>query len=167
MPTRTPSALAFALFASLAAGLAQAAPGGEPRQEQPGHQQPGGKPQQQKQQQQPQAQNGQPGARQGSAAGPAAAGRQAHGQPPQDFTPVRQAFQQRRDQIGRGPAVPPDVRIVKGKPLPPGYGKRLDDRALRGLPHYQGYEWRRVGSDVVLVTLATGIVHAILSGVLD
>ncbi|MFP6850283.1 MAG: anti-virulence regulator CigR family protein [Pseudomonas sp.] len=88
-------------------------------------------------------------------------------QPPKDFSSVHQAFRERRGQIGQGGPVPANVRIQRGKPLPHGYGKRLDDRALQGLPHYQGYEWRRVGSDVVLVTVATGIVYTILQGVLN
>lgn len=87
--------------------------------------------------------------------------------PPQDFGPVRQQFQQHRELIGRGQPLPPHVHIVKGKPLPPGYGKRLDARALRELPHYQGYEWRRTGTDIVLIAVGTGIVYAILDGVLN
>ncbi len=87
--------------------------------------------------------------------------------PPQDFGPVRQTFQQHRDLIGRGQPLPPGIRIVKGKPLPPGYGKRLDSRALQQLPRYDGYEWRRLGTDVVLIAVGTGIVYAILDGVLN
>jgi Ni/Co efflux regulator RcnB len=34
------------------------------------------------------------------------------------------------------------------------------------VPHYQGYEWRRAGGDLVLVALTTGIVHEILHDVL-
>jgi Ni/Co efflux regulator RcnB len=93
-----------------------------------------------------------------------------HGQAqrlPQNFAPVHQAFHERRAQIGRGPALPRGVHIRKGHPLPRGYGKRLDARSLRGLPSYQGYEWRRVGSDVVLTAVTTGIVYAILQGVLN
>ncbi len=88
-------------------------------------------------------------------------------QPPKDFSAVHQAFHERRGQIGRGPALPAHVSIQKGKPLPQGYGKRLDAKALKGLPHYQGYEWRRVGSDIVLVAITTGIVYTILQGVLN
>lgn len=93
--------------------------------------------------------------------------RNAHVAPPKDFAPVHQAFQQRRAQIGRGPDLPPGVHIRQGHPLPHGYGKRLDAHALHGLPHYQGYEWRRVGSDVVLIALSSGLVSAILQGVLN
>lgn len=86
---------------------------------------------------------------------------------PKDFAKARQAFQQNRQQIGRGGSVPANVSIAKGKPLPSGYGKRLDARQLNGVPQYDGYEWRRVGSDMVLVALTTGIVHTILQGVLN
>jgi Ni/Co efflux regulator RcnB len=57
--------------------------------------------------------------------------------------------------------------VVKGRPLPPGYGKRLDARSLQHLPRYDGYEWRRLGSDVVLIAVGSGIVYAILDGVLN
>ena len=88
-------------------------------------------------------------------------------QPPKDFAPVHQAFREHRGQIGRGGPLPAGIKIQKGKPLPHGYGKRLDARALKGLPHYPGYEWRRVGSDIVLITVTSGIVYTILQGVLD
>ncbi|SHN22496.1 Nickel/cobalt transporter regulator [Pseudomonas asturiensis] len=89
------------------------------------------------------------------------------GGPPQDFGPVRETFQQHRDVIGRGQPLPPGIHIAKGKPLPPGYGKRLDSRSLQYLPHYDGYEWRRLGTDVVLIAVGSGIVYAILDGVLN
>lgn len=87
--------------------------------------------------------------------------------PPEDFGQVRQTFQEHRDVIGRGQPLPPGIHIAKGKPLPPGYGKRLDSRALQHLPRYDGYEWRRLGTDVVLIAVGTGIVYAILDGVLN
>ncbi|MDH2246220.1 anti-virulence regulator CigR family protein [Stutzerimonas chloritidismutans] len=88
-------------------------------------------------------------------------------QPPKDFSSVHQAFHERREQIGRGGPLPAEIRIQQGKPLPKGYGKRLDAKVLKGLPQYQGYEWRRVGSDIVLVAVTTGIVYTILQGVLN
>ncbi len=83
-----------------------------------------------------------------------------------DFDQARRDIREHRDEIGRGPAVQ-HVAIVKGRPLPQGYGKRLPPPLLDRLPHYEGYEWRRVGSDMILVALTTGIVYEILSGVLD
>lgn len=130
------------------------------RQEQQRPQQPAQHPQQTQGQGSTQQQRPQ----QPSAQRPANDHRQA---PPQDFGDVQRAFHERRAQIGRGPAVPPDVHIRQGHPLPHGYGKRLDERALHGLPRYEGYEWRRVGSDVVLIAVTTGIVYAILQGVLN
>jgi Ni/Co efflux regulator RcnB len=51
--------------------------------------------------------------------------------------------------------------------LPRGYyGERLDDRALSRLPYYPGYEWRRMGGDIVLIVVGTGVVYEVLEGVL-
>jgi Ni/Co efflux regulator RcnB len=75
-------------------------------------------------------------------------------QPPRHFRQVHQSFHQH-------------IRIVEGRRLPRGYGHRLDAHALRGLPHYHGYEWRRTGSDIVLIAVTSGIVYAILRGVLE
>jgi len=86
--------------------------------------------------------------------------------PPANFQPVRLQIHANRHHIGIGPALPPHVHIVRGKPLPPGWGKRLNAHQRRYVPHYHGYEWRRTGSDLVLVALATGIVHEILHEVL-
>ncbi|MCS3467736.1 Ni/Co efflux regulator RcnB [Pseudomonas sp. JUb42] len=87
--------------------------------------------------------------------------------PPDNFDDVRHTFQEHRDVIGRGQPLPPNIHIVKGHPLPRGYGKRLDQRSLQYLPRYDGYEWRRTGTDVVLVAIGTGIVYEILQGVLN
>jgi Ni/Co efflux regulator RcnB len=87
--------------------------------------------------------------------------------PPENFDNVRNTIQQHRDVIGRGQPLPPNVHIAKGQPLPRGYGKRLDSRSLQHLPRYDGYEWRRLGSDVVLIAVGSGIVYAILDGVLN
>lgn len=116
-----------------------------------------------------------PGKGQAQQSGPSAQGKpgkgspaaQHAGHPPADFKPVRQSVHEQRHLIGRGPALPSHVHIVKGKPLPPGYGKRLPAATLAHLPHYPGYEWRRVGSDMVLITISTGLVYEILAGVLD
>ncbi|MFC0666934.1 RcnB family protein [Azotobacter chroococcum] len=95
--------------------------------------------------------------------------RDSHAQqrPPADFGPLRQSIHAHRHDIGRGPAVPAHVRIVKGKPLPPGWGSRLSARQLHHLPQYRGYEWRRAGSSLLLVDSRSGVVHEALLGVLD
>ncbi|MGA8136082.1 MAG: anti-virulence regulator CigR family protein [Pseudomonas gingeri] len=88
--------------------------------------------------------------------------------PPQDFGPVRQIIHDDREHFGRGAPPPPGYRLERGRPLPRGYeGERLDDRALSRLPRYEGYEWRRMGNDVVLITIGTGVVYEILDGVLN
>jgi Ni/Co efflux regulator RcnB len=63
--------------------------------------------------------------------------------------------------------LPRHIHVVKGRMLPRGYGHRLDARSLRGLPQYHGYEWRRTGSDIVLIAVTSGIVYTILRGVLN
>jgi Ni/Co efflux regulator RcnB len=159
---------ATSLFASLSLALAlgsplsQAAPKAEPQHRQNAKQvEHGGKsPSQGKATQAP----GKPAKVNQGAAGPVREQRQ---QPPRDFASVHKAFKERRGQIGRGPSLPPGIHIQQGRPLPKGYGKRLDARALQGLPHYHGYEWRRVGGDMVLIAVATGVVYTILSGVLN
>ncbi|EJN19355.1 hypothetical protein PMI35_05806 [Pseudomonas sp. GM78] len=89
------------------------------------------------------------------------------GGPPRDFGPVRQTIHDHHDYFVRGAPSPPGIHLERGRPLPHGYyGERLDNRALSRLPYYQGYEWRRAGSDIVLIAMGTGIVYEILEGVL-
>lgn len=92
---------------------------------------------------------------------------QRGGRPPADFGDVRRTISEHREVIGRGQPLPPGVHIVKGHPLPRGYGRRLDQRSLQYLPQYDGYEWRRLGPDVVLIAIGSGIVYEILDGVLN
>jgi Ni/Co efflux regulator RcnB len=87
--------------------------------------------------------------------------------PPSNLSHVEKELRDYRSEIGRGSPVPAHVKIIKGKPLPPGYGKRLPPATLAHLPRYNGYEWRRVGSDMVLVAITTGIVYALFAGVLN
>jgi Ni/Co efflux regulator RcnB len=91
----------------------------------------------------------------------------SRGGPPQDFGPVRQVIQNNRDAFRPGNPPPANIRVVKGQPLPRGYGARMDARALQHLPRYEGYEWRRLGTDVVLIAIGTGIVYEVLQGVLN
>ncbi|MQA53670.1 anti-virulence regulator CigR family protein [Pseudomonas piscis] len=74
-----------------------------------------------------------------------------------------------RDYWRPGPALPPGIQknLARGKPLPPGIARKLDGRLLGQLPRYDGYEWRQAGTDLILVTVATGLIYEVLSGVLD
>ena len=64
----------------------------------------------------------------------------------------------------RAEPLPPGIqrRLERGKPLPPGIAKRFDGPIARELPRYPGYEWERVGADVVLIEAATRIVVDVL-----
>lgn len=86
-----------------------------------------------------------------------------------DIGRVRIVLGDNRDLIGPAQSLPPGIRknLARGKPLPPGIAKRFDSRLQGKLPHYDGYEWRQVGTDVVLVTLATGLIYEVLQNVLD
>ncbi|WP_442908813.1 anti-virulence regulator CigR family protein [Halomonas sp. 5021] len=64
----------------------------------------------------------------------------------------------------RAEPLPPGIErnLARGKPLPPGIAKRFDGPIANELPRYPGYEWQRVGSDVVLIDAATRVVVDIL-----
>lgn len=94
-------------------------------------------------------------------------GNNHRGGPPRDFGPVRQTIRDNHRYFVRGAPPPPGIHLVRGRPLPHGYyGERLDRRGLSRLPVYQGYEWRRMGGDIILIAVSTGIVYEILNGVL-
>jgi len=92
--------------------------------------------------------------------GPAAGG-------PGDLGPARDRIRALRGQIGPGGELPPGLRLERGRPLPPGYGRPLPPGIVKQLPDYPGYQWRQLGTDVVLIAVGTGLVYAILQGVLD
>jgi len=65
--------------------------------------------------------------------------------------------------------LPPGIRknLARGKPLPPGIAKKtLAPDLVRLLPPRSGYEVVQVGWDVVLVEVATGIIHDVLMDVI-
>lgn len=68
----------------------------------------------------------------------------------------------------RAESLPPGIQrnLERGKPLPPGIAKRFDSQIASQLPQYPGYEWERVGDDVVLIEAATRIVVDVLVDVL-
>ncbi|MGE8361338.1 anti-virulence regulator CigR family protein [Pseudomonas sp.] len=97
---------------------------------------------------------------------------EAHGSqhgPSIDLDAVRLILGDNRHLIGPASALPPGIakNLARGKPLPPGIAKRFDSRLLGKLPRYDGYEWQQVGTDVVLIAMATGIVYEVLRNVLD
>lgn len=64
----------------------------------------------------------------------------------------------------RAEPLPPGIQrqLERGKPLPPGIAKRFDGPIANQLPRYPGYEWERVGADVVLIEAATRVVVDVL-----
>lgn len=89
--------------------------------------------------------------------------------PTVDIGKVRVILGENRQLIGPASALPPGIakNLARGKPLPPGIAKNFDSRLISRLPYYEGYEWKQIGRDVVLVAIATAIVHEILRNVLD
>lgn len=89
--------------------------------------------------------------------------------PTVDVGRVRIVLGENPDLIGNANSLPPGIQknLARGKPLPPGIAKKLDSRLIGKLPRYDGYEWQQAGTDMVLVTLATGIVYEVLRNVLD
>lgn len=65
--------------------------------------------------------------------------------------------------------LPPDIarNYGRGKPLPPGIANKLPPGVLANLPRYQGYEYARVGQDVVLVDAATKVVVDVIERILN
>lgn len=71
--------------------------------------------------------------------------------------------------VGAKP-LPPGVakNLARGKPLPPGIAKkRVSGPLLEHLPHVDGHDWLQVGTELVLVAVATGIVVEIVDQVFD
>ena len=64
--------------------------------------------------------------------------------------------------------LPPGIRkqLARGKPLPPGLARQqLPASYVQQLPARDGCQWSQVGSDLVLVAIATGVVVELLSDV--
>lgn len=85
-----------------------------------------------------------------------------------DERQIRRILLDNRQLLGSPQSLPPGIakNLARGKPLPPGIAKNFDSRLLGQLPRYDGYEWKQVGRDIVLIT-ATGIIYEILRNVLD
>jgi len=61
--------------------------------------------------------------------------------------------------------LPPGIRknLARGKSLPPGIAKQLaPPTMIQRLPAHPGHEWRVVGTDLVLVAIATAVVVDVL-----
>jgi Ni/Co efflux regulator RcnB len=74
------------------------------------------------------------------------------------------AIAQRYQMIGQT-ALPPGIRknLAKGKPLPPGIAKKSAPAAMIAeLPQHQGYEWQVVGTDLILISIATAVIADVL-----
>lgn len=72
--------------------------------------------------------------------------------------------------ISGGKPLPPGIRknLARGKPLPPGIQKtRLPDAFVNQLPHHEGFEWQRVGTDLVLVVSGSLVISDVLENVFD
>lgn len=84
---------------------------------------------------------------------------------------IREVLRRHRDALALDDRdrLPPGIRmnVARGKPLPPGITRRLDADILRDLPRHEGYEWRRVGWDVVLVDATRDIIHAVIRDALN
>lgn len=91
------------------------------------------------------------------------------GGPQIDIGGVRVILDDNRNYWSPGASLPPGIQknLARGKPLPPGIAKKLDGRLIGRLPHYDGYEWQQAGTDLILVTLATGLIYEVLHNVLD
>ncbi len=66
-------------------------------------------------------------------------------------------------------SLPPGIRknLARGKPVPPGLARRMLPGGLeQRLPVRDGYERIQVGLDVLLVEVATGIIHDVLMDVI-
>ena len=65
-------------------------------------------------------------------------------------------------------ALPPGIakNLARGKPLPPGIARKMvPGGMLPKLPRHPGYEWRVLGSDLVLVSIASSVVADVLHDV--
>ena len=80
---------------------------------------------------------------------------------------IRDFYAQRGDTGAR--ALPPGIRrrLERGKPLPPGIAKQVSPQALlERVAVPRGFELVEVGVDVLLVEVATSVVHDVLMDVI-
>ncbi len=91
------------------------------------------------------------------------------GGPSIDRSSVLGVLGSHRDYWAPTSSLPPGIQknLARGKPLPPGIAKKLDNRLLGQLPRYSGYEWQQAGTDLILVAIATGLIYEVLNGAFD
>ena len=74
-----------------------------------------------------------------------------------------------RGQFAGAQALPPGIarKVARGGALPPGIAKKtLPSGLLDQLPSRPGQEWRVVGTDLLIVEIATGVIVDVLKGAL-
>ncbi len=74
-----------------------------------------------------------------------------------------------RGQFAGAQALPPGIakKVARGGALPPGIAKKaLPGGLLAELPSRPGQQWRVVGTDVLIVEIATGVIVDVLKNVL-
>mgnify|MGYP000739346876 CR=1 FL=1 len=72
--------------------------------------------------------------------------------------------------VPRGSALPPGIakNLARGKPLPPGIAKKSFPRNhYKKLPYYDGYEWVRAGTSMILVGVTSRVIAKVLERVFD
>jgi len=84
-----------------------------------------------------------------------------------DRAAIREYYEHHR--VPQAAGLPPGIRkrLARGKPLPPGIAKRTPPAELRSRVVVPGdYELVEVGLDVLLVEVATGVIHDVLMDVI-
>jgi hypothetical protein len=69
--------------------------------------------------------------------------------------------------VGARP-LPPGIRknLARGKPLPPGIAKQaIPQPVLARLPTVDGHDWIRIGTELVLVGIATSVITQVIHDV--
>lgn len=79
---------------------------------------------------------------------------------------MREYYVEHRQEFG-GKHLPPGIakNLKRGKPLPPGIAKKMPGGLAARMPNRPGYEYQVVGTDVLLVEVATGVIADLLRGV--
>lgn len=82
---------------------------------------------------------------------------------------VRSVLRSQHQYLQPAEPLPPGIRrnLARGKPLPPGIARQFDARLNNQLPMIDGYEWRQVGTDAVLVAVTTGVIEAVIDSIFD